>query len=286
MAQSAEERKRSLRFTLATDLVLLREVGRHRPWASPHGKIRDTWEQIANAVTAAINDERDSGEPPARVDHGASKRRYDVLMEAFAKDELKSMRAKGSPDLYMQREELLAELSLQVRPCLRSQLGELLQLTRGWAQLSQFQENKMKVKRPSQASDGSAPSTSAFVGVKHPRVDSIDSFADMKRQVLAPVTLSMAAPAAPRISLEAAAPAAADACSLRVRELELAEKRLELDRARYESEREERGAILSSMQATTALLLRVVERLDQAAVTANAINGAGMAASFINRQQL
>lgn len=112
---SLEDRKRSLRFTLASDILLLREVGRHRPWASPHGKIRDTWEQIAAAVTAQINDERDAGEPLARVDHGASKRRYDVLMEAYAKDELKSMRAKGSAELYLQREELLTDLSLQVR---------------------------------------------------------------------------------------------------------------------------------------------------------------------------
>lgn len=111
-----DDRKRSLRFTLATDIVLLQEVNRRKPWASPHGKIRETWEQIAAAVTAVINDERDPTEPPARVDHGSSKRRYDVLMEAFAKDELKSMRAKGSVELYVRREELLTDLSLQVRP--------------------------------------------------------------------------------------------------------------------------------------------------------------------------
>lgn len=109
-----DDRKRSLRFTLATDIVLLQEVGLRKPWASPHGTIRDTWEQIAAAVTATINNARDESEA-ARVDHGACKRRYDVLMEAFAKDELKSMRAKGSPDLYVRREELLTELSMQVR---------------------------------------------------------------------------------------------------------------------------------------------------------------------------
>lgn len=121
-ATGGDDRKRSLRFTLATDIVLLQEVGQRKPWASPHGTIRDTWEQIAAAVTATINNARDESEA-ARVDHGACKRRYDVLMEAFAKDELKSMRAKGSPDLYVRREELLTELSMQVRDVMLCSCG-------------------------------------------------------------------------------------------------------------------------------------------------------------------
>lgn len=181
-------------------------------------------------------------------------------------------------------------------------------LTIGAIQLSQFQENKIKVKRPSGGVDAA---TSVFAGLKHPRAESAatggaDGFADLKRQALAPVPLAVptslatpgaaltaaaiaagAAPSAPRAGLEPAAESRDSVVNkLRARELELAEKRLELERLRFESEREERTAIVASMQANTSLLLRLVERLDQqATANANAMNGAGMG-TFLGRQPL
>lgn len=95
---------------------------------------------------------------------------------------------------------------------------------------------------------------SAVSGHKHARPELAAALPEPKRQ----------AAAATR-----AVDFGASANQLKARELDIAEKRLELDRSRLESEREERSAFVAAMQANTTLLLRLLERLERSGGNGN-----------------
>lgn len=135
-------------------------------------------------------------------------------------------------------------------------------------QLSQYHEQKVKVKKMSSANGDVAAPAVAYTGVKRAEPGAVTPIGhqevSLKRQALASATAS-----APRSSissvteLESVDDRDGPLSQVRAREIELAEKRLELDRARFESEREERAAFIAAMQANTTLLLRLVERLER-----------------------
>jgi hypothetical protein len=102
-----DKRAKAFRFTTATDIALLREVMDHRPWASSHGDMAKTWENVAAAFKRGV--------PWSTNDGRACKRRYLALAEAFGTSKLQKLRNSGTPEMNAEREQLLARCHALVR---------------------------------------------------------------------------------------------------------------------------------------------------------------------------
>ncbi|KAF1780026.1 DNA-directed RNA polymerase, subunit 2 [Phytophthora cactorum] len=109
---AAGGKRRLFRFKPAFDVVLVREVIRDFPWAAGYGRTRSAWMAVASRVQTAL--ESMKGVVFTRgstLDHAIVKRRIDMLLEAFRKNELSALRGSGTPEEFDMRNKLLAILA-------------------------------------------------------------------------------------------------------------------------------------------------------------------------------
>ncbi|KAI9982845.1 hypothetical protein PInf_006635 [Phytophthora infestans] len=109
---AAGGKRRLFRFKPAFDVVLVREVIRDFPWAAGYGRTRSAWMAVASRVQTAL--ESLKGVVFTRgsaLDHAIVKRRIDMLLEAFRKNELSALRGSGTPEEFDMRNKLLAILA-------------------------------------------------------------------------------------------------------------------------------------------------------------------------------
>ncbi|EEY57461.1 uncharacterized protein PITG_00010 [Phytophthora infestans T30-4] len=96
-----KKRKKAFRFLPSSDVILLKEVIKHTPWAAGHGKTEAAWGKVASGIKAAL--------PLCTADGKACRRRFYTLMEVFKREELESLRASGTTEDYEEREQLLTD---------------------------------------------------------------------------------------------------------------------------------------------------------------------------------
>ncbi|KAI9993384.1 hypothetical protein PInf_015465 [Phytophthora infestans] len=98
---SISKRKKAFRFVPSSDIMLLKETLKHRPWAASHGETLAAWSSVATGLKAALTS--------CIADGKACRRRFNTLLEVFRRDELESLRASGSAKDYEEREQLLTD---------------------------------------------------------------------------------------------------------------------------------------------------------------------------------
>ncbi|KAG7376288.1 hypothetical protein PHYBOEH_001638, partial [Phytophthora boehmeriae] len=107
----AGSKRRLFRFKPRFDVVLVREVIRSFPWAAGYGRTRSAWMHVAQRVQAELEDMGSlSFSKGAALDHAIVKRRVDMLLDAFRKNEMSGLRGSGTPEDFDMRNKLLAIL--------------------------------------------------------------------------------------------------------------------------------------------------------------------------------
>ncbi|KAI9982656.1 hypothetical protein PInf_008633 [Phytophthora infestans] len=91
----------ALRFVPSGDIMLLKEALKHRPWAASHGETLAAWTSITTRLKAGLTSRTADGK--------ACRRRFNALLQVFRRDELESLRASGSAEVYEEREQLLTD---------------------------------------------------------------------------------------------------------------------------------------------------------------------------------
>ncbi|GMF12415.1 unnamed protein product [Phytophthora lilii] len=98
---SISKRTKAFRFLPSSDIMLLKEPLKHRPWAASHGETQAAWTSVATGLKAALIS--------CTADGKACRRRFNALLEVFRRNELDSLRASGSAEDYEEREQLLTD---------------------------------------------------------------------------------------------------------------------------------------------------------------------------------
>lgn len=96
------ERKSRKRFNATLDVVLLREVSAREPYAAPHGKVNETWEEVTNALN-------NSGSFPWKVDSRMARDRFVILERWLKKHDIENLR-RGAGEVFELREHLLNDV--------------------------------------------------------------------------------------------------------------------------------------------------------------------------------
>ncbi|KAJ8904729.1 hypothetical protein NDN08_001247 [Rhodosorus marinus] len=96
------ERKSRKRFNPNLDVILLREVGARQPYAAPHGKVNETWEEVTDALN-------NSGSFPWKVDSRMARDRFLILERWLKKHDLDNLR-RGAGEVFELREHLLSDI--------------------------------------------------------------------------------------------------------------------------------------------------------------------------------
>uniref|UniRef100_M4C4J2 Uncharacterized protein n=1 Tax=Hyaloperonospora arabidopsidis (strain Emoy2) TaxID=559515 RepID=M4C4J2_HYAAE len=105
-------KRRLFRFKPAFDVVLAREVIRCFPWAAGYGRTRSAWMNVAARVQSTLESLKGVAfTRGSALDHAIVKRRVDMLLEAFRKHEMSSLRGTGTPEEFDMRNKLLAILT-------------------------------------------------------------------------------------------------------------------------------------------------------------------------------
>ncbi|KAL3669444.1 hypothetical protein V7S43_005838 [Phytophthora oleae] len=108
----ASGKRRLFRFKPAFDVVLAREVIRNFPWAAGYGRTRSAWMAVANRVQNALESMKGVAfTKGSSLDHAIVKRRVDMLLEAYRKNEMSGLRGSGTPEEFDMRNKLLAILA-------------------------------------------------------------------------------------------------------------------------------------------------------------------------------
>ncbi|ETN04913.1 hypothetical protein F441_14172 [Phytophthora nicotianae CJ01A1] len=94
-------RKKAFRFLPSSDVLLLKEVTAHTPWAAAHGETNTAWTTVANELKNAIS--------ASTADDKACRRRFTALLDTFRREEMKSLRVSGTAEEYREREQLLTD---------------------------------------------------------------------------------------------------------------------------------------------------------------------------------
>ncbi|RLN93260.1 hypothetical protein BBJ28_00008647 [Nothophytophthora sp. Chile5] len=105
-------KRRLFRFKPRFDVVLVREVIRWFPWAAGYGRTRSAWVAVATSVQAQLEATMSVAFNKGNaLDHAIVKRRVDMLLDAYRKNEMAGLRGAGSPADFDLRNKLLAILS-------------------------------------------------------------------------------------------------------------------------------------------------------------------------------
>ncbi|KAI9916119.1 hypothetical protein PsorP6_018212 [Peronosclerospora sorghi] len=108
----ASGKRRLFRFKPAFDVVLVREVIHCFPWAAGYGRTRSAWMSVATCVQTTLESMKGvSFTRGTALDHAIVKRRVDMLLEAYRKNEMAGLRGTGTPEEFDMRNKLLAILA-------------------------------------------------------------------------------------------------------------------------------------------------------------------------------
>ncbi|CEG38804.1 uncharacterized protein PHALS_08857 [Plasmopara halstedii] len=105
-------KRRLFRFKPAFDVVLVREVIHDFPWSAGYGRTRSAWMAVATRVQSTLEEMKGvTFTRGSALDHAIVKRRIDMLLEAFRKNELSALRGSGTPEEFDMRNKLLGILA-------------------------------------------------------------------------------------------------------------------------------------------------------------------------------
>ncbi|KAG9408113.1 hypothetical protein AC1031_021350 [Aphanomyces cochlioides] len=94
--ENEKKRKSAYRFKAASDIDLLKEVMLIQPFAAAYGQTKSRWEEISDNFVL-------TGQ--------GCRKRFDDLIAAFKEQSTASLRASGTDEEYLQRDQLLQDLS-------------------------------------------------------------------------------------------------------------------------------------------------------------------------------
>ncbi|RLN97812.1 hypothetical protein BBJ28_00008601 [Nothophytophthora sp. Chile5] len=225
-----DKRRKAFRFQTASDILLLREVVNRTPWSCSHGETGPAWLAVADAFKSAV--------PWASADGRACRRRYLALAEAYRTEKLHTLRGASTPDMYTEREQLLAYCKSLRRKVEKTAGGGRSSLPIG--SMGDATDTAANASSDLSGSDAGTPSRAS--SNKRPRGgDDLSSFAAFRESR----TISFSDP---RVLL-------------RQRELQLEERRMKLEEQRFQHQREMSEKQMQMMAAQTNVLLKLAEKL-------------------------
>eukprot|EP00033_Pygsuia_biforma_P004010 GCRY01004392.1.p1 GENE.GCRY01004392.1~~GCRY01004392.1.p1 ORF type:complete len:239 (-),score=48.15 GCRY01004392.1:1345-2061(-) len=93
----AVRKKKQFNYYPAVDIVILKEVIAINPYAAVHGKVADSWNEVASHSGFMV-----SGE--------SVKKRVTLLLNSRKKEEMVNLKSSGTEEEYQEREQLLDEI--------------------------------------------------------------------------------------------------------------------------------------------------------------------------------
>ncbi|ETW01384.1 hypothetical protein H310_06933 [Aphanomyces invadans] len=256
--QEGTKRKAAYRFSIPVDIDMLKEVMFACPHDAPYGQTSSRWQEVGEHMRALLGPE---------LSAGGCRKRHDDLMAAFKKETVKSMRASGTEEEYLEREQLLQDLSDMIESANDKRKS--------------IQEEKDK-KADRRESDGHLIREAALAGLKRKATaqDSLDESEDddrspskkkesrgttpLKEAVSAVVDFAAIMEASHKLMREDQE-MQKEAHVLALRKLELDEQRFLLDKAereaRFAAEQVERQTQFEFMQGTVELLRALAQKM-------------------------
>ncbi|KAF4039907.1 hypothetical protein GN244_ATG07853 [Phytophthora infestans] len=232
-----KKRKKAFRFLPSSDVILLKEVIKHTPWAAGHGKTEAAWGKVASGIKAAL--------PLCTADGKACRRRFYTLMEVFKREELESLRASGTTEDYEEREQLLTDC---------------FELTEGHAQ--QKADKTEKEKRDAERREAASADIvrSAMQGMRSKRYLSSDTelatppSTKKKKRSSTDALLGF---------LEDRASSRNNRHSLKERQLQIDERRLALEEQRQQQDKDKTDRMLAMMSSQMGLMVQLIEKISK-----------------------
>ncbi|KAJ1566690.1 hypothetical protein HK096_000678 [Nowakowskiella sp. JEL0078] len=93
LSKSDNKKKHAFHFTIAFDIVLLKEVYNIQPFAA-HGKTKTAWTTVLENIVKALQLNPDDISPTTAPGQ------FTALLEAFKKSDMESLRASGTEEDY------------------------------------------------------------------------------------------------------------------------------------------------------------------------------------------
>ncbi|KAG9409833.1 hypothetical protein AC1031_020139 [Aphanomyces cochlioides] len=100
--ENEKKRKSAYRFKAASDIDLLKEVMLIQPFAAAYGQTKSCWEEFSDNLCAIYG---------SVLTGQGCRKRFDDLMAAFKEQSTASLRASGTDEEYLERDQLLQDLS-------------------------------------------------------------------------------------------------------------------------------------------------------------------------------
>ena len=91
------------RFSAWHDILLLRAVNDIKPWEAAYGKVMSKWDDVAGGLANTIGF-------GLKKDGHACKKRFDLILEQFRKDDLEALRKSGVDEDFKEKEQLLSDI--------------------------------------------------------------------------------------------------------------------------------------------------------------------------------
>ena len=94
-------------FSACHDILLLRKVNDVKPWEASYGKVMTGWDTIAKDLANTIG-------VGLKKDGPACKKRFELLLELFRKNDLDALRKSGVDEDYQEKEQLLSDIRAHI----------------------------------------------------------------------------------------------------------------------------------------------------------------------------
>ncbi|ETN14304.1 hypothetical protein PPTG_07932 [Phytophthora nicotianae INRA-310] len=231
------KRKKAFRFVPSSDILLLKEAVKHRPWAAGHGETQVSWSSVAIGLKTAL--------PSCTADGKACRRRFNALLDVFRRDELESLRASGTAEDFEEREQLLTDCMALVDECLQ-------------AKADKTEKEKKEAERRDRASADVVQS--AMEGIRRSRskspeddVSTPSSSKKKKRSSTEALVEFLDAKAETRSTRE----------KQKERQLHLEERRLALEEQRLQQDREKTDKLMEMMASQMGLMSKLIEKINK-----------------------
>ncbi|GMF50357.1 unnamed protein product [Phytophthora fragariaefolia] len=149
----------------------MKEIVKHKPWAAAHGETLPAWDKVASGVRDAL--------PTCTADGKAYRRQFAMLLDAFRREEMESLRASGTAEDFTEREQQLTDITSLVRDSRQNWKGKV----RCGAALSSISRGRSRFdgrlgRAHSSDSDREAPSTPASKLPKRTSTEVIGDYLD------------------------------------------------------------------------------------------------------------
>ncbi|KAF4029814.1 hypothetical protein GN244_ATG18459 [Phytophthora infestans] len=230
---SISKRKKAFRFVPSSDIMLLKETLKHRPWAASHGETLSAWSSVATGLKAALTS--------CTADGKACRRRFNTLLEVFRRDVLESLRASD----YEEREQLLTDC---------------MTLYNEHAQVKADKTEKEKREAERRELASAEVVQSAMEGLRRSRSESSENELSTpppnkkkKKSSTEALVEFLDTKAEARISRE----------KQKERQLDLQERRLALEEQRLQQDRDKLDKLMGMMASQMGLMSKLIEKMNQ-----------------------